>query len=272
MGRSTKNFCDYFSHDAGMRNHKKIKSIRNKFGIAGYAIWCMILELLTGSDGNVFEYSDLELEMISGDFLVPADDIRNVIDHCLKIELLFDKDGFIHSESLDERLKPVYEKRGRAKDESAKQKRSNGKFAGRSGFSVTEMPDVTDNGDTEKPQTKVKESKVKESSMIVGNSIELTDRSKKVKSIDDRAKDFYNNLKPFIEKYDTKMLRHFYDYWTEKSTNGRKMRFEKETTFEISKRLARWHSNNDTMGPGKQNGSMNIIPPVSPLKDLTANG
>jgi|GEM_PF-5844362 len=49
MARPIKNSCDYFPHDKDMRNHKKIKAIRTKYGITGYAIWSMILEHLTGS-------------------------------------------------------------------------------------------------------------------------------------------------------------------------------------------------------------------------------
>lgn len=156
MARPAKNYCEYFSHDRDMRNHRKIKAIRTKYKITGYAIWCMILEYLTGADGNVFEYSDVELELMAGDFGVSVTEIREVIDYCIKLELLFLKDGFINSESLDERLKSVYEKRKVAKSKSKQQLRDNGKFAPNntesSGVSVTEMP-----------QSKVNKSKVEES-------------------------------------------------------------------------------------------------------------
>lgn len=144
MARPIKNYCDYFPHDRDMRNHRKIKAVRNKLGIDGYAIWSMILEYLTGIDGNVFEYSDEEFELISGDFGVSVETIRIAIDYFLKLELLFVKDGFIHSESLDENLKPVYEKRGKSKEKSKKQHRKNGKFYSNNtdgiGVSVAEIP------------------------------------------------------------------------------------------------------------------------------------
>jgi hypothetical protein len=152
MARPPKNNCDYFPHDSGMRNHKKVKAIRSKFGVSGYAVWVMTLEHLTGSDGNVFPYSDLEFELLSGDFGVSATEIRAVIDYCISLELLFNKNGFINSESLDERLAPVYLKRGSAKEQSASQKRINGKFA-------TETTGSTVVSVTEMPQNKVKESK-----------------------------------------------------------------------------------------------------------------
>lgn len=153
MARPVKNYCDYFTHDRDMRNHRKIKALRTKFGIVGYALWNMLLEYLTGIDGNEFEYSEVELELMAGDFGVSVTEISDVLNYCIKLELLFLKDGFVNSESLDERLNPVYEKRKVAKSISKKQLRSNGKFvhinAVGNGVSVTEMP-----------QSKVKESKV----------------------------------------------------------------------------------------------------------------
>lgn len=155
MARPTKNYCDYFPHDRDMRNHRKIKAVRTKFGVTGYAIWSMVLEYLTGIDGNEFENSETEIELMGGDFGVSVTEIRQVLDYCIRLELLFEKDGFIHSESLDDRLNIVYEKRNRNKSKSKKQLRINGKFAtsntASNGVSVTEMP-----------QSKVNKSKVNE--------------------------------------------------------------------------------------------------------------
>lgn len=155
MARPVKNYCDYFPHDRDMRNHRKIKALRTKYGITGYAIWSMLLEYLTGIDGNEFENSDTEIELMGGDFGVSVTEIRQVLDYCIRLELLFEKDGFIHSESLDDRLNVVYEKRNRNKSKSKKQLRINGKFAinntASDGVSVTE-----------KPQSKVNKSKVNE--------------------------------------------------------------------------------------------------------------
>lgn len=64
------------------------------------------------------------------------------------------------------------------------------------------------------------------------------------KSVEERQKEFYNEIAQFKEKYPKAMLREFYEYWTEKSKNGLKMRFEKQTTWDLSKRLARWSRSN----------------------------
>lgn len=61
----------------------------------------------------------------------------------------------------------------------------------------------------------------------------------------DRKLAFGMQLKPFSGTYPRPMLVEFYNYWTETKEGGRKMRFEKEKTFEIAKRLARWKKNDD---------------------------
>lgn len=153
MARPKKNYCDYFPHDRDMRNHRKVKAIRTKFGPIGYAIWSMTLEYLTGINGNEFEYSDVEFELMAGDFGVSAPEIQQMVDYCIKLGMLFLNDGFIHSESLDERLKPVYEKRGDLKRKSEQQPRVNGKF-------VNNNTAVDGVSAPESTQTKRKETKL----------------------------------------------------------------------------------------------------------------
>ena len=47
--------------------------------------------------------------------------------------------------------------------------------------------------------------------------------------------------KEFRNKYKQEMLDDFCNYWTEKNSTTGKMKFEMEKTFDISRRLARWH-------------------------------
>lgn len=116
MARTIKNNCDYFSHDNNMRNHRKIKALRCKFKEQGYACWCMLLEYLTGCEGNAFEYDEMELELLSGDFDIPADRMKEIIDYCIYPLKLLKKDGTaLSSEGLNSRLAPVYIKRDKVR-------------------------------------------------------------------------------------------------------------------------------------------------------------
>jgi len=69
-------------------------------------------------------------------------------------------------------------------------------------------------------------------------------RTKQTQTFEERKHEFGERLIPFLSQYGKLMIRQFFDYWTETSPNGTKMRFEKESTFEVPKRLARWKLNN----------------------------
>ena len=64
--------------------------------------------------------------------------------------------------------------------------------------------------------------------------------------------EFSNSLKPFLVEYGKEMLNEFYLYWTEKGERARKYRFEKEKTWELSRRLKRWSDNNFNTGSTKK--------------------
>ena len=61
--------------------------------------------------------------------------------------------------------------------------------------------------------------------------------------IDNKEKSFRNAVSKH-SKYSSDMLDSFADYWTEKKPKGRKMKFEFQKTFDISRRLKTW-ANND---------------------------
>lgn len=162
-GRPSKNNCDYFRHFTTMRNHRKVKALRNKFGqVLGYAFWAMILEYLTQADGNEIEYSDMEIELFAGELGVSATEIRDMVDFCVRMEMLFVVNGFIKSNSLDEELKFVYDKREIAKEISeTRKRREDGTFDSNAeslGVSVTESTNGQDISAKKSPQ--IREDKI----------------------------------------------------------------------------------------------------------------
>ena len=64
------------------------------------------------------------------------------------------------------------------------------------------------------------------------------------KNIEERKSKFYASLSLFVNEYPKKMLREFYDYWTEHGVKDKKLRFEKEKTFGIEQRLRTWYNRN----------------------------
>ena len=138
MARPIRNNADYFSHDASMRDDPKIKAMRNKFGITGYAVYCMMLEVLTDSNFFQREVDEIEIEILSADFGIDADLFTEIIAYMVRLKLLQTVDNCRYlSQKLTDRLQSVTDKRNNARKRVV---------------SVTEST-----------QRKVKESKVKES-------------------------------------------------------------------------------------------------------------
>lgn len=61
-----------------------------------------------------------------------------------------------------------------------------------------------------------------------------------------RKSDFYKKVGEHVDKYPKEMLRDFFEYWSEYGENDIKMRFEKEKTFGLSRRLSTWFKNSKT--------------------------
>jgi len=150
MARPKKENADYFSHDADMRNDNKIKAVRRKFGLKGYAIWCMILEHLTDCNNFDYEITDLNIELMAGDFDIDPIELKEIINYFISLKLLEEDCNFIYSNQLLKRF------------DSLLNKRKGNRNAYKNGFQTPETPNK-EVSDVENPQSKVNESKVNES-------------------------------------------------------------------------------------------------------------
>lgn len=70
-----------------------------------------------------------------------------------------------------------------------------------------------------------------------------------------RKEEFGQSLVPFMEKYGKEMIRAFYEYWSELTRSETKMRFEKQSTWEVAKRLATWANKDNTYGKNRNTNS-----------------
>lgn len=114
MARPIKNNADYFPHDADMRNDPRVKALRRKFKLEGYAIYSMMIETLTDSDFFQVKNDKLTFEIIAGDFDCEVELLENVIQYCLQIDLFqLSETGILTCKSLNNRLNPLLSKRKR---------------------------------------------------------------------------------------------------------------------------------------------------------------
>jgi hypothetical protein len=79
------------------------------------------------------------------------------------------------------------------------------------------------------------------------------------KDINKRKQEFASDLTSFVDTYGKVMIREFYDYWTEHGDRDKKMRFEKEKSFNLELRLERWNKNVQERNKPKFNLPTTII-------------
>ena len=106
----------YISHDVGMRNHRKVRVLRQKFGHMGYAVWCYLLETLAARDGFCLDFDEVEQESLALDFGVATDDLKEIVACCVRIRLLSLVDGRLFSQSLLDRLSIIIDARQKRSD------------------------------------------------------------------------------------------------------------------------------------------------------------
>lgn len=194
MARPTKNNAEYFSHDAGMRNDPKIRALRKRFpascGACGYSVYNMLLEVLTDAEFFTIEVDEVQLELLAGDFDIDAEILSKIIEFCVKIKLISQKNSTISSCGLNKRLQGVIDKRNRSKEKFEKQKQE------KISVSVAETT-----------QSKVKYSKVKESKDNYSHNYPSTanaDDSSVLKKSVDLGKKIIQDFEEIIQDFEEK--------------------------------------------------------------------
>mgnify|MGYP003489641675 CR=1 FL=1 len=135
-------------------------------------------------------------------------------------------------------------------EQRAERSRENGKLGGR--------PSLDKPEETQQVILKPK----KPDNVIVNVNDNVNDIIIKPKKDTNKTKltkvDFKELLTPFLGTYTKDLLNEFYLYWTEQNVTSKKMRYEAEKYFDISRRLATWFKNQK---PNK-NGTHSLTPPV----------
>ena len=67
-------------------------------------------------------------------------------------------------------------------------------------------------------------------------------------TIEEREEAFRESVNSFADTWQRSLLDEFIDYWTEHGKGDKKMRFEKQSSFDTSRRLARWDKNDVDKG------------------------
>ncbi len=162
MARPKKNNADYHSHDSNMRNDPRIKAIRNKYKHTGYAIWNYLLEVLTDSDYFRIEWSDINIEILAGDFDVSPEELIDIVGYCLRLKLLQEEDGFLICQKHQDNFSGLLTKRENRGKKKVSDIQNPKPDLNIESFGQPKPQSNIVTG-VHNPQRKVKESKVKES-------------------------------------------------------------------------------------------------------------
>jgi len=197
---------EYFSHDYNSRNDKNMVRLSMKHGMAGIGVFWCIVEMLYENGGYLLLS---EYERITFELRTKYDVIKDVIEGYN----LFKNDGEkFWSETALNRIQKRDSKSNKARQSVSKRWEKYERN--------TNVLQTNNEGNTNKSKSKVKD------------------------IIDISQKNFYQTLIPFVDKFDKKTIREFYEYWSEPNKSGTKIRWQLEKTWDTEKRLTRWANNN----------------------------
>jgi hypothetical protein len=194
----------YFNHDSVARLDIRVIKLRAKLGYEGYGVFWAVLELLF-TEENKLCIDDYD--SLAFGLQCNSDVLKQVIED---FDLFVLEDGCFYSRRLNNHIEEINNKSNKAKENASKRWNN-----------ATAMQPHSDRN-----ASKVNKSKVNKS-----------------KSIEERIIDFSKSIQS-IEGISDEDKKAFFLYWTEKNKSGSKYRAEMEKTFDISRRLKRWSSNN----------------------------
>jgi len=82
------NKADFFKHDKHLRNDLRIKGLRDHYGIKGYAIYLMLLEVLTGEKDFRLKVNGLNYEeLLALDFEIQLEEFKQIFSFMCALDL-----------------------------------------------------------------------------------------------------------------------------------------------------------------------------------------
>lgn len=176
----------------------------------------------------------------------------------IKITELMVEDGDqITNESVNKRLKKAITNRENGKKGGRPRKNNENDFFDDLEDEKPKKPNLETQEKTQNnPPYKEKEKeKIKEKGKGLDGDESPPKPKSSIEKIEDRKKrerEFYASLVPFVDSYSKEMLRSFYEYWAEPNRSGSKMKWEMESTWDLSRRLAKWQQNDDKWSKTKK--------------------
>ena len=94
----------YFSHDCNARNDEKILAMRSVYGLEGYAMFFMIVEIMREQNDYKLEMNKYIWSTLAMQMHTDASKVQKFVEDCInEFQLFVLKDEFLYSESLIKR-------------------------------------------------------------------------------------------------------------------------------------------------------------------------
>ena len=224
----------YFTHDYNAMQDEKIKKLIRFHGMEGYGIyWAIVEELYNNANALRTDY-----EGIAYALRVDGKTIKTIIND---YELFIIDGEYFGSLSIEKRLDERSAKSAKARDSANKRWGNVDANASKNNANASKS-------DARKESKGKERKKVNKGNEGVNNNLSALPTS-------ERENIFKQTLFPYLDMYGAEMLKAFFMYWTEKNSNGKKMRFDMEKVFDLPRRLATWKSrqkiDNGTASPQK---------------------
>lgn len=102
-------YRDFFFHDDNMSCDSKVLALRKRFGLQGYAVYCMILELLRKEEQARFGYMlnfehDYYIVKYSSYCSLEKTEFVTIVNFCIDVKLLKKHGNFIFSPGFTKRI------------------------------------------------------------------------------------------------------------------------------------------------------------------------
>ncbi len=254
-GRPTKQGIDYFSIDVGFFTDVKVRKISRACGASSTSILiCLLCNIY--KDNGYYILWDEDLPFVIADIVgVSEGAVKEVLLKALQVDFfskdMYDKYNILTSNGIQKRFfLATYQRK-------------------ETSIIRDYLIDCTNNlinctnnsinhADNEQSKVNRKNSKTKENSTNVEQK--KAEQGKKLAAAKaatlSRKENFYKSLIPFVKtntggRYSKEMIRAFFDYWSEMNKSETKMRYEKQPTWEVSKRLATWANKENFNGRNK---------------------
>jgi hypothetical protein len=220
MARPERNNVDYFPFYC--EDGKKMFYLEETYGNDGFATFIKLLRELAKTDYHFLDLSkNTTLMFLSAKCKITKETLLSIITDLVELEKfdskLWGENSIIWCQDFIDSIQDAYSRR-------------NNKCITYEGLLLhlislgIRKPIKSKPKDSSNPQSIVEYNKTKERK-------------------EERIIKFKTKVLEFRSKYSDSMLKEFFEYWTESGDDDKKLRFEKETSFSVTRRLGTWSKN-----------------------------